>query len=506
MTAFYFSKSKYCGLWQCPKIAWLSKYRPEERVIDEATLQRMRQGDEVGDLAMGLFGDYVEVTICKDADSGKLDLPAMIRATEDEMAKGTPVICEASFSYEGLYCAVDILRRDGNGWAIYEVKSSAKEKNVYFADIAYQKHVLELCGVNVTGTFLVHLDNSYVRKGELDLQRLFKVEDVAEKVAAEETVVGKNLQEAIPMLESATEPEIDLSEACRKPYHCAFWGYCTRNLPKPNVFDLYNIRIGAALKYHWQGLDSFESLAGNKGIKTPAQNRQIEHALHDLPDYVDAKSIDEFLGTLSYPLYFLDFETMQPAVPRYDGTQPYTQIPFQYSLHFIECEGGELQHREFLGEPETDPRRALAEQLCRDIPMDACVTAYNKQFECGRLAELADAFPDLAEHLRAIRGNIVDLLDPFRKGWYYNRAMGGSFSIKSVLPALFPDDPQLNYASLQGIHNGGDAMTAFPAMACMSPEDREETRRNLLEYCKLDTLAMVKVWQRLCECVGGSRG
>ena len=188
---------------------------------------------------------------------------------------------------------------------------------------------------------------------------------------------------------------------------------------------------------------------------------------------------------------------MQPVIPEFVGTRPYTQIPFQYSLHYIEREGGELLHKEFLAESGEDPRRALAERLCEDIPAGACVTAYNKAFECTRIRELAEAFPDLAEHLLSIRDHIVDLLVPFQSGWYYNRAMGGSFSIKSVLPAIFPDDPSLDYHNLEGVHNGGEAMTVFPKIKDMPPEEQEKTRHDLLEYCKLDTYAMVKVWQEL---------
>ena len=209
-----------------------------------------------------------------------------------------------------------------------------------------------------------------------------------------------------------------------------------------------------------------------------------------------------FLKTLSYPIYFLDFETVQLAVPEYAGTKPYAQVPFQYSLHYAEKRGGEVMHREFLGEPETDPRRALAESLCADIPTGVCVVAYNKEFECARIKELADIFPDLAEHLLDIRDNIVDLIVPFRKGYYYTRAMGGSFSVKSVLPALFPDDPALDYRSLDGVHNGTEAMTVFPQMKFMAADERARSRESLLKYCELDTLALVKVLrelERVCE-------
>ena len=197
----------------------------------------------------------------------------------------------------------------------------------------------------------------------------------------------------------------------------------------------------------------------------------------------------------------MDFETIQPLVPQFEGTKPYAQIPFQYSLHYIEYEGGPLLHKEFLAESGTDPRRAIAERLCEDIPMNVCVTAYNKAFECTRLKELAEYFPDLAEHLLNIESNIKDLLTPFQSGYYYNKAMGGSFSIKSVLPALFPDDPALDYHNLEQIHNGGEAMNVFPQIKNMSHEEAEKTRRNLLEYCKLDTYAMVKVWEKLKETI-----
>lgn len=190
---------------------------------------------------------------------------------------------------------------------------------------------------------------------------------------------------------------------------------------------------------------------------------------------------------------------MQLAIPQYPGTRPYQQIPFQYSLHYIEEPGGELKHREFLAESGKDPRRAIAESLCRDIPQNVCVTAYNKGFECGRLKELAAQFPDLAGHLLNIQENIRDLLIPFQSGYYYNRAMGGSFSIKSVLPALFPDDPTLDYHNLEGIHNGSEAMTIFPKIKDMPPEEQAAARKNLLAYCELDTYAMVKVWEALTK-------
>ncbi len=495
----YLSKSKYCGLWQCPKIAWMRKYKPEEVTVDASVLSRMENGNIVGDLAMGLFGDFVEVTAY---DGERLDLAKMIADTEAEMKKGTAVICEASFDYNGLYCAVDLLRKEDDGWAIYEVKSSTDdEKDVYTADVAYQKYVLENCGVNVTGTYLITIDNTYVFDGELDIHKLFKITDISDRLECETFNITANLSIAERLLKSDEEPDIDLHIGCKNPYFCGFWGYCSKHIPKPSVFDLYRMPFREKLKYYHRGVYRYEDLLADGKMTNPTRLRQITYYLSDDGDYIDKDGIRDFLGTLSYPLYFLDFETIQPVIPQFIGTKPYAQIPFQYSLHYIEHEGGKLEHKEFLAVSGEDPRRAIAESLCRDIPKDVCVTAYNKAFECTRIKELAETFPDLAEHLLNIRDNIKDLLVPFQSGYYYNKAMGGSFSIKSVLPALFPDEPTLNYHNLEGVHNGGEAMTIFPKIKDMPQEEQETARWNLLRYCELDTYAMVKVWEKLLEAI-----
>ncbi|MBE6962198.1 MAG: DUF2779 domain-containing protein [Ruminococcaceae bacterium] len=492
------SKSKYCLLWQCPKLLWLDTYHKELRTENPALAERMVVGNEVGDLAMGLFGDYTEVTVMKD--DGRPDIPAMIEKTRQCIENGVENICEASFSYDGLYCAVDILRREDGGYAIYEVKSSTHASDIYGVDISYQKYVLEHCGITVTGTYLVHINSGYVRGEELDIRRLFQIVDMSELVAEKTPQLPMRLQLAEKLLALKDEPTLDIGMHCEDPYHCDYWEYCTRHLPTPSVFDLYRMTTAKKFKYYRQQKVSYQDLLAVPDLNEK-QLRQIQFHLTGCGAYIDKAGIQAFLNTLSYPLYFLDFETMQPAIPLYEGTKPYAQIPFQYSLHYIEVPGGELKHKEFLAESGTDPRRVIAESLCRDIPMHTCVTAYNKSFECSRLKELAQQFPDLASHLLNIQENIRDLLVPFQSGHYYNRAMGGSFSIKSVLPALFPNDPVLDYHNLECVHNGAEAMTIFPKIKDMYPEDQSAARASLLAYCKLDTYAMVKVWEALEEAV-----
>ncbi len=415
----------------------------------------------------------------------------MIRKTQALLDTGTPIIAEASFSYEGLFCSVDILKNLGERRVeIYEVKSSTEVKDIYYHDVAYQVCVLTKLGFTVDRACLVYINNQYVRHGELDLQQLFTVVDLTEDARRMQPDVEEHLARIAEYLAMPDEPTDDIGLRCFTPYDCGFWKYCTRELPKPNVFDLAGPRKTTMLKCYYQGLISFADLNSCDQLNAKAY-QQIEHELFGYPPTIKVDAIKAFLSHLSYPLYFLDFESFQPAVPPYDDCKPFMQIPFQ------EREGGELKHKEFLAYPGADPRRALAERLCEDIPMDVCTMAYNMAFEKTRIKDLAALFPDLADHLMNIHDHIQDLMVPFQRRDYYCRAMQGLYSIKYVLPALFPDDPALDYHNLEGVHNGGEAMDTFKKMASMDTEELETWRQHLLKYCGLDTFAMVKVWQKL---------
>lgn len=488
------SKSKYCTFLQCPKALWLSEYKNDLAKDDPTAESQIQAGIKVGELARGLFGKYIDVT--SRNDDGELDLDKMISLTSSMIFKGEKVICEASFSCNGCFCSVDILRRESGGYAIYEVKASTHANEVYMYDIAYQKYVLQSLGIKVTGTYLIYINAGYVFGRELDLNRFFRIDDVSLRVEKHCRSVAENVSIALRILESKTEPDCDISEKCNQPHLCPFWSYCTKDLPKPSVFDLYRLGFDKKIQLYRRGLVNISDFKDD-GSKCTIRELQIRHTLNDLPTHTDKKEIAKFLSTLSYPLYFLDFETMQLPIPEYTGTHPYSQVPFQYSLHYIEKEDGEILHKEFLAQSGTDPRYELAERLCGDIPRNVCVLAYNKSFECGRIKELASAVPELSEHLLNIADNIKDLIDPFRAGYYYNRAMGASLSIKSVLPAMYPNNPSLDYGSLSTVHNGSEAMDLFPRIKDMTPEQAQIARCGLLEYCKLDTYAMVKVWQEL---------
>ena len=495
---FHFSKSKYTSFMQCPKMLWLKTYRPDLATDDPAARERMATGNVVGDLAMRLFGDFEEMSAYDK--NGKLAIGKMLKNTTDAIARGVENICEAAFSYNGLYCAVDILRKEGDGYAIYEVKSSTKVSYVYIVDISYQKYVLERCGIKVTGTYVVNVDSSYTFDGTLDVSKLFKITDVASLVEEESQLhpLETMLAQAEATVKMVREPEQDLFPGCQDPYPCAFWQYCSRHIPAPSVFDIYNLSFKKKLELYQRGITNLQDVKACAKLNE-IQKRQIDFAIEQRSEHVDKEGIQSFLNGLSYPLYFLDFETMMPVIPEIIGTRPYQQIPFQYSLHYVECEGGALKHKEFLAISGEDPRRACAEQLCQDIPKDACVLAFNRGFERGKIKQFATDFPDLASHLMAIHENMQDLIDPFHDGYYYNQAIGGSFSIKSILPAMFPNDAELDYHALEGVHNGSEAMAIFPLIKDMPPAEQEIARKNLLKYCELDTYAMVKIWQKLQE-------
>lgn len=497
------SKSRYVAFRQCPKLLWLSINKPEEAA--EADESRMAAGIAVGNLAKGYFGAYQEATVAKT--NGCLNIPAMIARTKTLMADASvDTICEAAFLTNGCYCAVDLLHREKEGWAIYEVKSSSGDDTkdpdeVYIMDIAYQQYVLEQCGVKITGTYLMRLDRNYILTGDLDTKALFHVDDVKNPVSAEYPKVAPNSAQAKTILSQTTEPDKDLHEGCNAPYECAFKTYCMKaqNVPSPSVFDLYRMSWKKALEMYQNGKVSFESLRDEKAINEH-QRMQIESTLQNV-DLIDKEKIRSFLSTLTYPIYQLDFETVQPAIPVYQGTHPYQQVPTQYSLHIQPSAFGECEHLEFLADARSEnPMRKVAEQLCHDIPTDVMVMAYNAGFEKGRIKEMAEAFPDLRNHLMAIHENVVDLLVPFRNWAYYRPAMNGSFSIKKVLPALFPDDPTLDYHNLSGcVHNGGEAMDIFPKMRDMEGQELADTRESLLRYCELDTWSMVVVLRKLYE-------
>jgi hypothetical protein len=469
---------------------WLEKNMPDaadDSVVNQAVL---KTGNDVGDLAMGYYGSYTEVPYQDDKSN-------MIDETKMLIDRGTEIIAEASFSYDGNFCAVDLLRFTKEGAEIIEVKSSTGLKPIYYHDMAYQYFVLSSCGLNVTKVSLMHINREYVRQGNLDIQQLFTLEDCTTKVCSMKDEVQENSASFKAVLSQETEPGCDIGLHCNDPYECTFKGHCWKHIGEYSVFNIARMNWVKKFDLYYRGIISFADILKSDTKLNEKMRRQLEAEVNGTGPFINHSKIEDFLNQLSFPLYFLDFETFQQAIPGYDGLRPYMHIPFQYSLHYMDKRGGTLQHCEFLAKEGTDPRRSLAECLCKDIPSSVCVLAYNSSFEKRVIKSLGELYPDLQEHLMGIHKNIKDLMKPFQGHDYYCREFYGSYSIKYVLPALYPNDPELDYHSLGEIQNGSDAMNAFPDLSSKTPEEIEKIRKALLSYCRLDTLAMVKICEFL---------
>lgn len=482
------SKSKYCRALQCKKMLWLDKNKPEEKseLNNDSVLE---QGNAVHEVAKYLFGHHINIEFSDNLNEMIKDTYTTIESYKNI------VITEASFNYNNNFCSVDILKKTGEKYEIYEVKSSTELKDVYINDASYQYYVLTNLGFNITKCTIVVINNKYIRKGNLELDKLFIKQDITNDVINLQDTVKEKIQEINEYMKEELEPKDDIDIKCFKPYPCPFFKYCTKHIPNNNIFNIANMHNSKKIKLYHEGIYTYHDLLDSD--INDKQRQQIEFELYDKVDHIDTYKIKEFLNTLSYPLYFLDFETYQMPIPLYDNLSPYEKIPFQYSLHYIEKENGELKHTEFLADPQTDPRKALAERLIKDIPKDACVLAYNMSFEKSVINKLALMYPELSDHLMNIHSNIKDLMIPFRNRDYYNKNMHGSYSIKYVLPSLFPNDEELNYKSLDLVHNGTEAMDKFKELSNLEGEDFEYTRNRLLKYCELDTYAMVKIYEKL---------
>ena len=346
MNKVYLSKSKYCRCVQCPKILWLEKYKPECATPEDKTVI-FENGHKVGELAKGLFGDYEDIPFDRT-------ITPMIEQTKELMPNKPNIITEASFDYDHNFCSVDILKNDEDGVEIYEVKSSTEVKDIYLDDASYQYYVLSNLGYNVKKVCIVYINKEYV-KGKLpvedELEKFFNIEDVTDIALSKQDEIRYTIEMINKFMEEYgedNEPPTDLEVKCFKPYDCDFWQYCTRDLPKPNVFDISDMWKSKKIEKFHQGKVSFEDLLYED--LNPKYAEQVDFEVNDKDPKINRDVISALLNSLEYPLYFIDYEAYQLPIPEIEGTKPYQQLPFQYSLHIIKEEGAPLEHKEFLAE------------------------------------------------------------------------------------------------------------------------------------------------------------
>ncbi len=491
----YYSKSKFVLFKECHKRLWLELFKKEEKE-EINNQQQLINGNLIGDLAMNLFGDYY---LAETVDN---NLEVQTENTLKAIKNNEKVICEAAFIYNRHYCAVDILVKEDDGYSVYEVKSTTDLQKHYYYDLAYQYFVLSSIGLNIKTFNLVHINKEYVLEDEFDINKYFVINDLTDDVKSLKDEVLELLNLSDSILDSNVEPMSVISSTCTKYGGCPFLKYCKKynNVPEvDSVFDLYNNRSKA--KQVNNLILSFKDLLDNNVKLSEIQRRQITFSLNNIEEtYINKEKVKEFLDSFKFPLYFFDFETYQDIIPKYRGTRAYQQIPFQYSLHIL-YEDGRMEHKEFLADGINNPLFDIAEAMINDLSNSGSIVAYNDSFEKSRIKELAKIVVEHENELLSFVDRFVDLAYVFQSGYCYNKAMGGSFSIKSVLPALFPFDEELNYKNLNGVHKGDEASAAYLELAKMDKEEYELTRKNLLAYCKLDTLAMVKIYQKLLELI-----
>jgi len=488
MSSHQLSKSSFIRGVQCEKHLYLYKHHYNEMdQLSDMQKAIFKRGTDVGKLAQQLFPGGVDVS-----PKSQFEYDKAVVVTKNFIKENQKNIYEASFNFSDVLAVADILVNEKSGLKVYEVKSSTSISETYIRDAALQYWVISNSGYKVKDFSITYINNQYIRKGKLNLDELFITESVLNLILPLQKWVEDNVNQFKKVLAKKVIPKIDIGEHCYDPYTCGFYEYCRKHIPENSIFDLSGVHLNKKYDLYRSGIVKLEDIPVDADL---SKNAKLQLDVYkSKKDLIDKKAIKEFLSDLNYPLYFMDFETFQPAVPMFDNSKPYMQIPFQYSLHYKKSKKSEIEHFEFLAETGYDPRVKFIENLLRDTKNEGDILTYNKSFEVLRLKEIAEAFPKYKKEIEERINRVKDLMLPFQKKYYYNYKMHGSYSIKYVLPALIPE---LSYKNLE-INEGGLASIAFESLFYETDLMRiADTRTNLLEYCKLDTFAMVKLLEKL---------
>lgn len=483
----FLSKSKLMSARQCPKRLYLEVHRKDLVVYSASTEAAFRKGNTVGDIAHAIYGTDKSVFIPFEGTfSHKISKTRRLLSADDRAP-----IFEGTLQYEGVTVRADVLLPDGDGWRLVEVKASTTVKPEHSFDCAVQAWVFSRSGFSLNSVSLAHVDNTFEYEGNGDYRGLLTEENMDDDVDALFPSVAEWVSEGRAIV-SGDEPEVAVGARCYAPYECPFIDYCW---PRDTAYPVDG--LGGGIRKDALGRFVASGHRDVRDIPADALNdtqRRIQRiTVSGEPELLPSAS--EFVSTLGYPRYYVDFETINPPVPLWAETTPYRQLPFQWSCH-MQSSNGELQHSEFLDLTGDAPMRRFAESLIRVVGKSGPIIVYSA-FEKTRLNEAIVRFPDLESALTGIIGRLVDIL-PISRESYYHPDMHGSWSIKAVLPTIAPD---LDYGALEGVQDGNAASEAYAeAISSDTPSDRkEELRSQLLEYCRYDTLAMV----RLVEFLGG---
>ena len=490
MTAL--SKSKLMAYRQCPKRLWLEVHRPDLRENSASAQSGFEVGYEVGAKAREIYDEAGRgITVDVQAEG----FAAALAHSVELLAAAERPVFEAGFQAGGALAFADVMIpriKDGEtAWHMVEVKSSASVKEHHLDDLAVQTHVARSAGVNLESVALAHIDSSWTYPGGDDYRGLLKEHDLTAETFARADEVKSWIAEAHAVVSEPAEPKKEIGSHCSAPFACGFHGHCGQGMIEPEHSLEYLPRFREAKREALAAQGIVELRDVPDDLLSPLQKRVKEHTLAGTT-FFDRAGAAAALAPHGLPAYFLDFESAQLAVPRWAGTRPYQQIVFQFSLHIL-SQDRSLKHIASVDLSGNDPTDPFAIALIAACGNAGPVFVYNATFERTRLRELSARHPKLAGPLLAINRRMVDLC-PIARDHYYHPGQCGSWSIKKVLPAAVPD---LSYGQLEGVQDGGAAMDGF--LEAIHPatdkERKEEIERQLLAYCRLDTFAMVRLWQ-----------
>ena len=482
------TKSNYLLGLQCPKLLWVAKNKkikiPEP---DFSAKHNFEVGNLIGNFAKKIFSEGIDLS--------KLDFKENIDKTTESLEKRRPIF-EAGFLMDNLFSRGDVLMPIGKDkWDIIEVKSATKIKEINIHDVSFQKYVYEKSGIKIRNCYLMHINNTYIKNGEIEPKELFHQEDITEKVEEFSLGIEERIKNMLKIIESKEEPKVSIGVHCSDPYDCALKLECWNHLPEESIFNFYRMLSKKKFELYDSGIMKLNEVPDSIKLN---EKQKIQRLLSEKGGvHKDEKQIKHFLDNLEYPIYYLDFETINPAIPKYDGMKPYQRIPFQFSLHIQQEQGGECEHISFLAEGTSDPRPKFIQALKDNLGDVGSVLVYNQGFEKGVLNECSDAFPEFKEwYVGNILPRIKDLWDVFRNFWYYDPKQKGSASIKYVLPVL----SDLKYDDLD-IKNGILASLEYERVTYGDVEEAErlKVRKALEKYCELDTLAEVEIIRSLIK-------
>lgn len=486
------SKSDYLRYLQCERYLWLFKNKKDLLENTELSVNAQRvinEGNEVEQYARLLFDNGVLVEGFNEKAQAN---------TKRLLDSGETTLFQATVITDDLLAMADIFEFDKKNdyWVINEVKATSKVEDEHVADASFQKIVFEKAGFKVGKVNLIHINNEYVRQGEIDPKQLFAIEDITEQVLEIEPETEDDIGLALSVIQEKSEPEVEIIKQCQrnKPKECPFVSHCWKAVPEYSIYDLNRISKKKIQELLERGIQKITDIPLSDFPLTDIQFNQVSVAVSGEP-MVDKEAIKVELGKLAYPQYWLDYETYFPAIPMFDGYKPFQQMVFQYSLHVIEAEEVEPKHYEYLERNLQNPAPNLLKSLRENMGDTGSVIVWNAQFETIRNKEMAEMLPEYASFLESVNERTYDLMEVFTKQLYVHPAFKGSTSIKKVLPVLAPE---LSYADLE-ISEGATASSTWFKMVSGSFADieTEEVYQNLLKYCFRDTMAMYVVYKAL---------